>query len=462
MKNSFYNSLEGILNIARDFYNRGDFESSKIKFEDCIKLSPNEPLVLFEYGCCLFHSLDYENSLQILKKLIAIEPEHARGHALIATIYSDQGLKEKSCFYHYQAIRKDPILTQSAYGFAKSSSCSLDSEEYKYIESLQTNRNQNINHRIRIYFALSELHYLNKDYAGQIKYLKKGNELAQNCFPFNSEVQKKNNLSITSGFSKIEKYSFSQNNSNQKYIFILGLPRSGSTLLEQMLAGHSLIKGAGETESLSRTVAFIDHQLKNTAKLPSDVSHIKPEIWQQAGKFLDQQYSTINSKIIVDKQLFNFSLAGFAKMIKPQSLFIDLRRNPASQFISCYSILFGENRGFTHSVESFIDAYNNQRKLIEFWKQQFPENFITVYYEDLIRRPELTLNSILEKIDCSFEESCLKFYLSKSTVSSASQLQVREPLYTSSLERWKNYQQFLKPESVLLQPLIDNYIVEME
>ncbi len=388
MQKIYTNSFNSTLSIARDLYNSGNFESSRLKFQQCLNDSPNDALLLFEYSCCLHHLGENELCIEILQKLISVDPNNARGYALLGTTYSDLGNREKASDFHFKAIKIDPSLSQSAYGYAKSTDAKLDSEEYQYLISLLENPSLKINHKIRLYFSLSEMHYHNNDYTGQVKYLTTANQLAAQCFPFNAEVQKQNSSRIIHGFSGINDFELNSFENSQRPIFILGLPRSGSTLLEQMLSSHSCLNGIGETDILSTTVSLIRQAEKTRIHFPEQVSKIQLETWQQASTFFKQQLAASRSNQVVDKQLFNFTLAGFAKILNPRCLFIDLRRHPGSQFISCHGILFGENRGFTHSVESFIAAYKNQRKLIEFWKTKFPDNFISVYYENLVTSPK--------------------------------------------------------------------------
>jgi tetratricopeptide (TPR) repeat protein len=462
MNKSFYNNLNSLLSIARDLYNRGNFLLSKQKFEQCLELLPDDPLLLFEYGCCLYHLKDYANSIQILNTLISIDTQHARGHALLGTIYSDQGKSEAASRHHYQAIMSAPTLTQSAYGYAKTCRISTESDEYKYILSLIDHPEMKLNDKIRIYFSLAEIHLSNKDYPGQVEFLRLGNQLAGKHFPFNAAAQMQNSTRILQGFSEIDNYELNSQDIAPATIFILGLPRCGSTLLEQMLSAHSEIGAIGETENLSRSIGLIQNNDNNNIKLPEEVSRVQSSSWKLGREFYNKQSSIDGTKVVVDKQLFNFTLTGFAKMMIPSSVFIDLRRSPASQFISCYGILFGENRGFTHSVENFVAAYHNQRKLIDYWKQKFPQNFKTVYYEDLVMNPKQILEDILAKVDCEFEEDCLAFHLSKQLVTSASQLQVKQPLYSGSIDRWLNYQEIMQHENKMLQPIIDDYVKEME
>ena len=230
-------------------------------------------------------------------------------------------------------------------------------------------------------------------------------------------------------------------------IFILGLPRAGSTLIEQILASHSMIDGTLELPNILSLAHSLrgDDVYGKKGKYPKIIEDLTVDERSAYGNTYINETSIHrkSAPFFTDKMPNNFRHIGLIKLILPKAKIIDIRRNSMSACFSCYKQLFAEGQEFTYSQERLASYYNNYIDLMNHWNEVLPNEILSIAYEDLITNFEDSVNTILEYCDLPFEQSCIEFYKNKRSVKTPSAQQVRQPIYTSGLDYWKNYDPYL-------------------
>ncbi len=452
------------LQQSRELYQIKNFKQGLKLLQQCLLEVPDDGLLKFEEACFFYQLGKIDDSIQSLKTSIDIEP-NSRNHSFLATIFADYGRAADSARHHFKAFKYNSSLTSSAYDMSINGDCAVGGEEYQLIKECLSKSGQKSIDYARLNMALGRIYLTDKNYQTAIEYFHKGNQYADKHKHFEPEQENARNKQVIKAFQKVD-YSKNVKNSNQRpqITLIVGLPRSGTTLVEKMLNAHSQISGVGESKLLSTAIEHCAKSMGLRSFDVKDLESVTAEAWENAGNFLKQNAKKFNpqSACIVDKQLFNYKWLGCARLMAPDSSFIDIRRNPADIFISCYSMLFGVWPNFTHSIDDFIVNYQNYKQLMALWKAQFPENIVTVYYENLVQNPEKNLTKILNHQGFEYEPGCLDFYKSKDAVFTASQKQVRNPLYQSSVGTWDKFRKHFPEAEKLLKPLIDDYQNELE
>ena len=237
---------------------------------------------------------------------------------------------------------------------------------------------------------------------------------------------------------------------NTDVIFILGFARSGSTLVEQILASHSLVEGTTELQNiiaLSRKIG--DKKSTNDiSKYPKIIETFDKAQFKQMGESylentLDQRVT--DKPYFIDKMPNNFSHIGLIHLILPNAKIIDARRNPMDCCYSCYKQLFGSGQGFSYSFNRIGNYYLDYLRLMSHWDQTLPKKIYRVTYEDMVSNTESEIRKLLDYCGLEFEENCLNFYNNKRAVRTPSAEQVRQPIYDSGLKYWKNFEDELSP-----------------
>ena len=244
------------------------------------------------------------------------------------------------------------------------------------------------------------------------------------------EIDKnKKNLNFESGFKSNEP------------IFVLGLPRAGSTLLEQILASHSKIEGTQELGNIM-TIGRRIRTSNNSEDYLNNLLNLDDKSIKSHGKsYLDEtQWAREGKDFFIDKMPNNFPHIGLIKMILPNAKIIDARRNPMDGCFSCFKQYFAKGQHFTYDLDDIARYYKDYEKIMEFWNSYFPGSIHTVLYEDVIKDSENQVRKMIDFLDLDFEESCLSFYKSSRPVKTASSEQVRQPIYKSAMNYWKHFE----------------------
>ena len=237
-------------------------------------------------------------------------------------------------------------------------------------------------------------------------------------------------------------------NKNTDPIFVVGLPRSGSTLVEQILSSHSLVEGTTELQNiiaLSRKIANKKNS-NSKSEYPSSLKNIdKVEFKEMGGAYLK---NTLDQRVtdkpyFIDKMPNNFIHIGLIHLILPNAKIIDTRRNPMDCSFSCYKQLFGSGQGFTYSQNRIGNYYLDYLKIMRHWDKVLPGKIHRVIYENMVEDTENEIRNLLKFCELDFEEDCLNFYKTKRTVRTPSSEQVRQPIYNKGIGQWRNFDNWL-------------------
>jgi hypothetical protein len=232
-------------------------------------------------------------------------------------------------------------------------------------------------------------------------------------------------------------------------IFIVGLPRSGSTLIEQILASHSAVEGTQELPHIQHTVATLRGRDANPARprYPLVLTELSAEaVRALAQKYLDATRAYRCGKpFFIDKMPNNFRHLGLIRLLLPNAKIIDARREPMACCFSNFKQLFARGQEFTYSLDAIARYYRTYLDLMQHWGKVLPGWILRVQHEDLVDDLEGNVRRILEFCGLTFEPACLDFHNTARSVRTASSEQVRQPLYRDGLEQWKHFEAWLGP-----------------
>ena len=239
-------------------------------------------------------------------------------------------------------------------------------------------------------------------------------------------------------------------------VFVVGLPRSGSTLLEQILASHSQVEGTHELSELSRVVNELPRQLRKRQSFPESVAGLDAEAFLDLGReYLRRTEKYRSGKpFFTDKNPNNFSNVGLIHLALPNAVVIDARRHPLDSCFGSFKQLFARGQGFSYDLVDIGEYYLEYERLMSHWNSVLPGKVLEVHYEDVVADLETQVRRILEHCGLPFEERCLRFHESDRAVKTASSEQVRKPIYSSSVNLWRNYEAHLEPLIEILEPVL--------
>ncbi len=238
-------------------------------------------------------------------------------------------------------------------------------------------------------------------------------------------------------------------------VFIVGLPRSGSTLIEQILASHSQVEGTHELSDLAKVVRRF--RGRRNEQFPQTLNGLKAEGWARLGR--DYLASTEKHRggapFFIDKNPNNFVFTGLLKLAMPNAKVIDARRHPMDSCFGSYKQLFASGQPFTYDLTELGEYYLQYQRLMEHWHRVLPGFVLDVQYEHVVADLENEVRRILDFCGLPFEESCLNFHQTRRAVKTASSEQVRRPIYASSVNAWSNYEEHLGELLHIMKPLLE-------
>ena len=367
-----------------------------------------------------------------------------RGHALKIL-----GRRSESEQAYRDCILNTPGNGAGWWGLADFKDYKFDQIDKLTMQEVFENEKYEPAQRCQAAFALAKAHEGDNDFDESFIWYKKANDLPPNL-NFNQTDHQKFCKRIIKGFDfDTLKNQASEQADAPTPIFIIGMPRSGSTLIEQILSSHSQIEGTMELMTLPNLERkmIISGGLKFDKKYPESFKHFNKAPLADFGKaYLDQTSIYRKDKpYFIDKLPPNFERIGVIHKILPNAIIIDARRHPLACGFSIYKQHFAGGHEYSYDLNNIGFYYNCYLGVMDHFNQMIPEKIFLMEYEKNIQNTEAMTRKLLDHIGLEYEPGCLEFYKNKRAVRTASSEQVRKPIYTDSLNEWKNYEEQLQP-----------------
>jgi len=464
--------------IGSSYQNLGNHIDAKTYFEKGLKLDPYNISLMNNLAMTYRNLLEYKLSEELYKKIININDKYINAYVNLGNLKRDlnqfdeaikfyekallinnanpiiyyslalahQGIGnfEKTNFYSKKTLECDPNFTRADHLISQSINYKNKNEHYKDMIKKLTDLKSKSFEKVDLYFSLAKA----EEDLGNIKaasdYLVEGNKTKKDLtnYKVDSEVNLLND--IKKKFSLIGNQK-SSDKYGEKIIFILGMPRSGTSLVEQIITSHSKVFGCGELPILSNIIRknFIENNeliietFDKKIEDPLIIENLRNEYLDFINYFNHKQ------KKITDKAPLNFRWIGFIKVLFPKARIIHCVREPKNNCLSMFKNLFEGGLNFTYDQEDLVKFYKHYVKLMNFWKSNYSSDIMDVHYEDLISSSHNTIEKIVKFCNLEWEENCLKFYKNKTPIKTMSTAQARKPIYKTSLKSFEKYKDYL-------------------
>lgn len=478
--------LAGIAMHARHW---GDAE---VLLQRALELAPDYYQGWVDLGRALQEQDRVEESLDALKRAIRLDASNSRAYAQAGNVCAFAGLHEEALDYYQQAVGKNPgdATALAGIGHVNKTIGHSDKAIESYRECIRRNPNQgeaywslanmktfrfrddeiadmqervarpelNNESRASFQFALGKACEDAGEYARAFDYYQQGNANRREREIFDLVQTIDTHDEFIDVFS--EEFLTSHGNvgcDSDAPIFIVGLPRSGSTLIEQILASHSQVEGTHELPELSRVAKSSGLQRADRAAYPRSLLVAENDEFRELGEeYLRRtaRHRETDAPRFTDKMPNNFVHVGFVSLVLPNARIIDARRHPIDSCLGSYKQLFAQGQPFTYDLFEVGEFYLEYIRLMEYWDTVLPGKVLRVQYEEVVGDFENQVRRILDYCGLPFEESCLNFHETDRAVKTASSEQVRRPIYSSSVQLWRNYETNLDPLIEVLQPVL--------
>ena len=462
--------LERCLDLAPDFHAaRHSYalvlirlnkpEAALHEAERLLSLEPNNPNFLTLKGSILVRIGDHDEAISIYEKVLKNYPNQARAQMSYGHTLKTVGRLEDSIEAYRKCIRLSPEVGEAYWSLANLKTFRFNDDDIENMRQQVTAEGGDADDQAHLAFALGKALEDRGEYDESFKFYRRGNSIRRIEHRHNPKI---NVLDSVRQVRTLDKTFFEQRKNwgcqSSDPIFIVGLPRAGSTLLEQILASHSQVEGTTELQdiiAISRRLG--DRSRQNPAgKYPEILRKMTADQFRELGEsYLETtRIQRSDYPFFIDKMPNNFRHIGLIHLILPNSRIIDARRHPMGGCFSGYKQLFANGQTFTYGLEDIGKYYRDYVRLMDHWDDVLPGRVHRVQYEEMVSDTEAQIRALLDYCELDFEEQCLRFYETERAVRTPSSEQVRKPIYKEGLEQWRHFELHLEPLKEALGPEI--------
>lgn len=471
--------LDAHYNLGLALTDKCEWDAAIHAYQRALELNPDHGLSWNNLGAALEKKGDKAEAEAAYAKAVALNPSHHEAQNNLGAIYSEQGKLEDASRCFNEAIKANPDFSEAHFNLSSLKTYRKDDPHLIYLErNMGKVAGMPMNARIRYWFALGKAREDVAHYDEAFAAYAEGNRLQHALLPFDEAkadaILGKVIATFTRKFFEARK---DVRGCDKVPIFIVGMPRSGTTLLEQILSSHSDVYGAGELIDLNQVIMTasgkpgfsptISEKAKvacriearptseDLSRFPDFVPRLSAEDFRQMGESYAKQVWKLapDAEYITDKMPANFFYIGMIRLMLPNAKIIHAMRDPMDSCFSNYSRLFNDTMEFAYDLGTLGRYYARYITLMRHWHDVLPPGTILdLPYEDMVADTEGQARRILDYVGLPWDSNCLAFHQNKRHVKTASVAQVRKPIYKTSVARWQHFEKHLQPLLNIVQP----------
>ena len=432
------NFPEAYYNLGTIFENNLKLEEAEKYYKQAIALKPDFANAYNNLGIVLEELRKFNESEICYKKIIALEPNFAEAYHNLGNNLEQQGKLKDAQISYEKAIIINPGLAKTHRQLSSIKKFDKYDDQYHLLQKLYLDKNISDEQLCHVNFSLAKIYEDLENFEKAFKHFKEGNRIQKKLLNYNikQDIELFNQIKLS--FKQFEKnvHSIRRNKSDIIPIFIVGMPRSGTTLVEQIISSHSKVSGLGELPFV------LQFGLKITTGL---LEYNSETVLKFRNKYLEKiKNFTENSLIFTDKMPQNFLYISLIIATFPEAKILHIKRNTAAVCWANYKQWFkSKDLSYSYSINDTIKYYNLYEDLMNFWKKSFNNKIYEVDYESLTVNHEDEIKKLIKYLDLNWEEGCLSPEKNKRAVTTASNKQIRNKIFKGSSQKWKNYKPFL-------------------
>ncbi|MFQ5608646.1 MAG: sulfotransferase [Woeseiaceae bacterium] len=443
------------IDLVQVLRKRQKFSAALARARELVDRFPDNPQFQSMFAVESMQTADYDTALEWFDKVLDKLPGDpttltSKGHA-----YKTCGDYDSAVSNYREAISCRPHYGEAYYSLANLKVYSFNEDEIQSM--LEIEQSPDLQHIDRVYlnFALGKAFEDQKDYESSFRHYEKGNQLKKSRSRYDA---RKMTAELRAQQEVCTREFFEQRSGvghdAPDPIFVVGLPRAGSTLLEQILSSHPMVDGTLELPNILSISQHLRRRRDTPGGYPEILAELPDEEFESFGRryMTDTQIHRATAPRFVDKMPNNFRHIGLVHLILPNAKIIDARRHPMACGFSGFKQLFAEGQEFSYDLANIGRYYRDYVELMDHWDDVLPGRVLRVHYEDVVDDTANQVGRILDYCGLPFDDACLRFYETDRSIRTPSSEQVRQPVFRSALEQWRNFEQWLDPVRESLGP----------
>jgi tetratricopeptide (TPR) repeat protein len=451
-------NVDGLRLLAMVANHVQKFDDANIMLQRAIELESTDPRLWLALGDVYWNGGKNAEAVLAYEKGLEIDAENGPLLLSLGNVLRTIGKIEAAIASYEKCIALHPSVGEIYFALANLKTYRFDERMLQLMRAQLDSAATGDESATNLHFALGKACEDRQDYAGAFEHYKQGNAIRRQHENYDANLAQQYFERIRTAFSSAlpGRDDAATDQGDAIPIFVVGMPRSGSTLIEQILASHSQVEATRELADLPRIVQRRDVARDGNSRFPETFADLPPESLLALG----QQYLEATSiyrtgrPYFVDKLPNNFALLGAIRLMLPRAKVINARRHPLSSCFGSYKQLFYGAQSFSYELSELAQYYLQYQQLMDHWHATLPGFVLDVHYEALVSNQESETRRLLDFCGLPFEESCLRFYDTKRAIDTASSDQVRQPLYSSSIDAWRPFEPYIGELIERLEPIL--------
>jgi len=438
---------EAMIGLARARYEQDLLPEAQALLEQVNRIAPENTDAWCQLGNVLMEQGEAELATAAFSQALTIDAELPDALSGLGNLQLEAGKIDEAEALLKRAIAKDSECIGARFHLVQVRKVKAGDENLAALEAkLAEIDSLKEEQRLSLHYALGKAYDDLKEYDKAFPHFLEGARIKRAKLHYSPEADSARIDRLIAVFDK--KYFTKRKGAGDPSdlpVFVLGMPRSGTTLTEQIIASHSKVHGAGELRDL---MEIVQQSGETGLPYPENLLDLtKEQLTRWGAQYVARlQQHALDAVRITDKMPANYMALGLIPLMLPHARIIHVKRNPVDTCVSCFTRLFNRHQDATYDLAELGQHYVNYQRLMDHWKKVLPKNaFIEVQYEDMVADMEGQARRLIDFCGLEWDERCLDFHKNTRNIRTASVTQVRQPIYNSSVQRWRHYEQFLTP-----------------
>ncbi len=425
------------------------FEKANEQAMELLKLQPGNRSFRTTLATTLVGLGRFDEGIALYREILDADPARSQLHLLTGHAQKTVGALDDAVESYRRAYRHRPDFGDAFWSLANTKTYRFSDEELRHIRRFEQAPGIAAEDRIHLCFAAGKALEDRGEFDASFEYYERGNALKMTETRYKAEVnERRARAQVETCAKDLFEGRPGVGSKHRDPIFIVGLPRAGSTLLEQILASHSLVDGTMELHNiLALAQRLRGRQAERDSRYPGILHELDDDYFRRFGEQYIEQTRAYRgaAPFFIDKMPNNFMHVGLIRLILPNAKVIDARRSPMACCFSCFKQLFGEGQEFTYGLPEVGRYYRTYARVMDHWDEVLPGFVLRVMHEDVVDDLETQVRRMLDFCGLPFEENCIRFHQTERSIRTPSSEQVRQPIFREGLDRWRRFEAHLGP-----------------
>ncbi len=453
--------VAAMFELGRILKDQERYEEAIALYQRLVQLEPRNPRAHYRLGATLAPAALNEEAAAAYQRCIDLEPKHAPAWLGLGHMLKTLGRQDEGITAYRRCLELEPQFGEAYYSLANLKTYRFSEEEIEEMQRQLDSDEIPEGSRINFLFALGKAFEDRRRYRRAWQFYEKGNAAQRQLVSYDPVQTESTNDDLVNFFDQDYFERLGKPGClDPAPIFILGMPRSGSTLVEQIIASHSQVEGTSELPYIGRLTRSLNRNRADGMRYPRVLAELEPRHFYKLGErylAMARMHRREGAPRFVDKMPNNFPLVGFIHSILPNAKIIDARRHPMDACVGNLRQLYARGQTFSYDQTDIGEYYLQYQRMMDHWDQVLPGKVLRVQYEDTVADLESQVVRLLDYLELPWEDGCMKFHETRRAVRTASSEQVRQPIYTGGVGFWRHYEEGLAELKEVLAPILPDY-----